>query len=134
MHSPSTLPHCAGYRQLQPGVVVVVEVEVVEHQHSVVVVVLVVVVVELVGPPPDVVVVLVVVVLVLDVLVLDVLVDGEQLLASRTHSDKLTDQIHLQSPVQLFQEFYQLQNNVELDDEKTGIVIELLEKLGGRSA
>lgn len=43
-------------------------------------------------------------------------------------------EIHLQAPVQLFQEFYQLQNNVEMDDEKVRIVRELLEKLGGRLA
>jgi len=40
-------------------------------------------------------------------------------------------EIHLQSPVQLFREFYQIQNNAEIDDEKMGIVTELLEKLGG---
>lgn len=43
-------------------------------------------------------------------------------------------EIHLQAPVELFQEFYQLQNNVEMDDEKVRIVMELLEKLGGRLA
>ncbi len=37
------------------------------------------------------------------------------------------------SPMQLFKEFYLLQNNVEIDDEKMGIVSELLEKLGGHS-
>ncbi len=43
-------------------------------------------------------------------------------------------EIHLMSPVQLFREFYQLQNNVEMDDEKLGIVTELLETLEGRLA
>jgi exonuclease SbcD len=41
------------------------------------------------------------------------------------------DGIDQKSPVQLFKEFYVLQNNVEIDDGKMTIVTELLEKLGG---
>jgi len=43
-------------------------------------------------------------------------------------------EIDLQSPVQLFREFYQLQNNLEMDEDRTGIVTEVLEKLGGKLA
>jgi exonuclease SbcD len=45
--------------------------------------------------------------------------------------DTAAEDVAQKSPVQLFKEFYLLQNNVEMDDEKMIIVAELLEKLGG---
>lgn len=45
--------------------------------------------------------------------------------------DSAAEDVAKKSPVQLFKEFYLLQNNAEIDDEKMIIVSELLEKLGG---
>lgn len=47
------------------------------------------------------------------------------------NANTAADDIDRKTPAQLFKEFYKLQNNVEIDDEKVTIVTELLEKLGG---
>ncbi len=45
--------------------------------------------------------------------------------------DTAAEGVAQKSPLQLFKEFYIVQNNAEIDDEKMIIVTELLEKLGG---
>jgi DNA repair protein SbcD/Mre11 len=45
--------------------------------------------------------------------------------------DSAAEDVAQKSPLQLFKEFYVLQNNMEIDDEKTIIVTGLLEKLEG---
>ena len=45
--------------------------------------------------------------------------------------DTAAEDVAQKTPIQLFKEFYRLQNNVEMDDEKMIIIAELLDKLGG---
>jgi len=57
--------------------------------------------------------------------------DYENKRTKSNNFDTAAEDIAQKSPIQLFKEFYILQNNVEIDDEKMIIVNELLAKLGG---
>lgn len=57
--------------------------------------------------------------------------DYENIRTKSINFDTAAEDVARKSPLQLFKEFYTLQNNAEIDDEKTIIVTELLEKLGG---